>query len=101
MARDTPLHERLGLGPAPARDDRLAFRWIFALLATYAVSMALFYPNSVTNDDEAQYLRQTQLVLEGHSTVLREDPFTGEMEEDLPSTYPLGPALTMAPFVAA
>lgn len=80
---------------------RLAWRILLALLLVYAVAFAAFYPSGVTNDDEAKYLLQTRLLLEGRSTVTKIDPLTGRVFDDVPSTYPLGVALLTAPFVSA
>lgn len=90
---------RLGFGEPGERDDAFAWRCVLAALAVYLVSFAIFYPNAVTNDDESQYLRQVTMVLEGHSSIVQVDAFTGEETELLPSTYPPGLASMMAPFV--
>jgi hypothetical protein len=94
------LLEALGLGDRSA-GGALAWRILLALLLVYVISFALFYPSGgATNDDEAKYLHQARLLLEGRSAVTRIDPLTGEPSEDLPSTYPLGVALLTAPFLA-
>lgn len=100
MIDSSLLLRRLGLGATPERDDPFAMRCILALLAVYAISMALFYPIASVNDDEAQYLRQARLMVEGRSSIPVEDPFTGEIKEVYPSTYSPGTALAMTPFVA-
>ena len=95
------LLSRIGLGPQGGPGDGLAWRLLLVPLALYFLSVAAFYPRAVTNVDEGHYVAQSQLVLEGRSTVLRTDPGTGEQVEHQPSTYPLGTALLMAPFVWA
>jgi len=83
-----------------AGDVRLARRVVVALLLIYVAAFFLYYPNAVTNTDEAEYLRGAELALEGRATVDQIDPFTGEMKRDWPSEYPLGTSLSMAPFIA-
>lgn len=90
---------RLGLGAGPD-DPPFAWRILLVCLALYLASFALFYPRVATNTDEAMYLRQTRLLLEGHSTVINVDPLTGEEVVVTPSTYAVGTAYLMAPFVA-
>ncbi|MDJ0849935.1 MAG: hypothetical protein QNK04_16320 [Myxococcota bacterium] len=80
-------------------DTRLAWRVLGALCALYLAGFALFYPRLAINEDEGHYLRQAQLLLEGESTFRRPDPLTGEQTEVRPSTYPLGTAALMAPWV--
>jgi 4-amino-4-deoxy-L-arabinose transferase-like glycosyltransferase len=93
------LIARLGLAGAPA-DGVFNRRLIALFLLLYAASFALFYPRIPTNHDEANYIRQTQLLLEGRSSVEQADAFTGEMTEVVGATYPLGTALFTAPWVA-
>jgi 4-amino-4-deoxy-L-arabinose transferase-like glycosyltransferase len=95
-----PLLERLGLGTGPP-DARFGWLIVIALLAVYAVCFVAFYPTVPTNEDEAMYLRQTRLLLEGRSTITKTDPFTGEESVEHPSTYVPGTAMLMAPFVDA
>jgi len=90
--------ERLGLfGP---RDARAIDRLLLALIVVYAVSFFAFYPEVATNDDEAMYLRQTELVLRGESTIAQIDPTTRREEIVHPSTYAPGTSFLMAPFAA-
>jgi hypothetical protein len=96
--RSRLLLERLGFGSASA-DARFGWRVILALLLLYLVFFAFFYPDTPTNDDEAQYLRQSVLLLEGRSTITFVDPLTGKEYEKTPSTYSMGAPLLMAPFV--
>jgi len=96
--RSRVLLERLGFGSVSA-DARFGWRVVFVLLLLYAVFFGFFYPNTPTNDDEAQYLRQTVLLLEGRSTITVVNPFTGKAREKPPSTYSVGTAYLMAPFV--
>ena len=91
--------ERIGLGHGPG-DPRFAWRLVLAGCAAYLLGFALFYPQSITNDDEAMYLRQTQLLLEGRQTIHVTNPLTGEKLTHDPSKYPVGTAALMAPWVA-
>lgn len=103
MAFDLPgpsrasFARRLGVfGPG---DPELVRRIVLAMLALYAISFGLFYPGTVTNDDEAMYLQQARLVFAGQPTITQIDPFSGQELEIYASTYPPGTALLMAPFV--
>jgi len=96
--RSRLLLERLGFGNASA-DARFGWRVVVVLLLVYAVFFAFFHPDTPTNDDESQYLRQTVLLLEGRSTITVVDPLTGKAWEKTPSTYSVGTAFLMAPFV--
>lgn len=92
------LLERLGLG-ATAPDMRFGWRIVAAVLAIYAVSFAVFYPQVATNDDEARYIRQAQMILAGTARLPKIDPLTGATTELQPSNFPVGTGLLMAPFV--
>jgi hypothetical protein len=92
--------ERIGLGHGPG-DPRFARVLVWIGCAAYALGFALFYPQAITNDDEAMYLRQTQLLLEGRQTIQVTNALTGETLTHDPSKYPVGTAALMAPFVAA
>jgi len=94
-----PLLERLGLVRG-AFDPRFAWVVVACVVAIYVASFAVFYPRGATNHDEANYIRQTRMVLEGRSSVIQEDPFTGVEKTVVLSTYPLGAPLLMAPFAA-
>jgi hypothetical protein len=91
--------ERIGLGAAPP-DDRLARRIVLVACLLYGVGFLAFYPNSVTNDDESGYMRQTLLLLEGKSSIPKLNALTGETEDFFPSKYPYGTALLMSVPVA-
>ena len=83
LALDARLHRipcvaRFGLGSRPG-DPRFAWRAVFAVLLAYAVAFACFYPSAVTNDDEAAYIRQARLALEGRTDLERIDPLTDEI----------------------
>jgi len=93
------LLRRLGLGDGPA-DLRFGWRIVAALLAIYAVSFALFYPEVPTNVDEAAYISQAVMLLEPEAEVIQIDPFTGDEVSMVLDTYPLGTALITAPLVA-
>lgn len=88
-------------GPLGLDDPRRAWQVIAALLVLYLVGFACFYPRVVMNVDESQYVHQTLMLLEGRSTIEVTDPLTGETFEKRPSTYPIGTALLMAPWVAS
>ncbi len=98
--RAEALLDAFGLGGGRG-NPRLAWRLVLAILLFYALSFAAFYPRVITNSDELQYINQAQLVLRGHPTVTKTDPFTGETSEIWPSTYSVGSAFLMAPFVWA
>ena len=91
--------ERLGI--FGRGDARTVLILLLASLAIYTISFLAFYPEIATNDDEAMYQRQAQLVLRGASTVAQINPLTGVSVETSPSTYGPGTAYMLAPFVAA
>lgn len=93
------LPEKLGLD-GDGWDARTTRRLIGALVLLYGVSFAAFYPRVAINDDESEFIRETRLLLEGTSTIVQVDPFSGEQVEVMPATYPLGTSLLSAPFVA-
>ncbi len=80
---------------------RLAWRIVLALCLLYAAGFAAFYPRIASVEDEAQYLRQARLLLEDKPTVVRIHPLTGQEEEFRPSTYAVGTAALLAPFIWA
>jgi 4-amino-4-deoxy-L-arabinose transferase-like glycosyltransferase len=80
---------------------RLAWGIVLALCLTYAAGLFAFYPRLAINDDEAMYLRQARLLVEGSPTVVRIHPLTGEESEFRPSTYAVGTAALLAPFIWA
>jgi 4-amino-4-deoxy-L-arabinose transferase-like glycosyltransferase len=98
--RSAPGRDLARLGEGQAR-RRSAWRIVLALCLLYAAGFALFYPRIPTNDDEAMYLRQAQLILQGRSSVFRIDPFSGEVRAFLPSSYAVGTAALMAPCIWA
>ncbi len=100
MARARALLERLGFAGGPG-DTRLAWRLVLALLLLYTLSFAFFYPRVATNSDEAQFIQQTRLLLEGTVTASVTDPFTDRTFESWAATFPVGTAALMTPFIAA
>ncbi len=94
-----------------ASDSSAAWQWLarprtgwallLAVLGVYALAFCVYYPSTPTNYDEAMYLRQAQLLADGRSYVMKIDPRSGAEVAHYPSTYALGPALVMAPFVRA
>jgi len=96
-ARD--LLDRVGLGEASV-DVRFGWCIVLAVCALYAIAFLAFYPNAITNDDEAMYLRHARIMLEGRASVVKLDALTGETVDHFPSQYPIGTAAMMAPFVA-
>ncbi len=82
-------------------DLRLAWWLVGGIVFLYVASFALFYPAVATNTDEAEYLRQTLLLLEGRSTVVNENPLTGDRVDHTPGTYSIGTPMAMAPFARA
>jgi len=93
------LASRLGLFGG-GEDPALARRVVLGLIAVYALSFALFYPQMATNDDESSYLRQARVMLTGKPTVSQIHPATGRSVELLAGTYPPGTALAMAPLMS-
>ncbi len=89
--------------PAFRWPESLRPAWLLLLLccSVYLLGFALFYPRLAVNDDEAQYIRQASLLLRGTATIELADARTGEAQTVRPSTYPLGTAALMSPFVAA
>ncbi len=94
------LPRRFGLGPGPA-DAAFGWRLLLAVLAIYAVAFAAFYPRAATNDDEARYVQQASLFLEGVTSLERVHPLTGERIAYWPSRYPVGTSAALLPFVWA
>lgn len=72
-----------------------------ALCFVYAAAMWAWYPQLPVNDDESQYIRQARVLLEGRSTIELRDPWTDEIRMWRPSSYPIGTAAVIAPFIAA
>jgi 4-amino-4-deoxy-L-arabinose transferase-like glycosyltransferase len=92
--------DRVGLGEASA-DVRFGWRIVLAVCALYVLAFLAFYPNAITNDDEAMYVRHAQIMLEGRASVVPKlDALTGESVDHVVSRYPIGTALMMVPFVA-
>lgn len=80
-------------------ETRTAWRIVCAVTALYAAAFFAWYPNAFTNYDEGMYIRQGILMADLRSSVQKIDPRTGESIDHYPSTYVIGPALMMAPFV--
>lgn len=91
---------RLGLG-GEAPDARFAWVLVAVFLSLYVMSFAAFYPRYATNHDEAHYIRQARLLLEGTSAVVQIDPVTGAERSKVMGSYPVATALITAPFIAA
>jgi hypothetical protein len=89
------------LGDRIAGDTRFAWRIVLAVLLIYVASFAVFHPVVVTNMDEAAYVRLAQFLSEGSTRGRQMDPFTGRWMDVLPSTYAVGTAALMTPFVWA
>ncbi len=81
--------------------NHLAWWVIVFLIAAYSVAFLMFYPKTLTVDDEKIYVNQARTYLQGSTTITQVDPFTGETTQILPSKYPVGTSLLMAPFVWA
>jgi 4-amino-4-deoxy-L-arabinose transferase-like glycosyltransferase len=76
--------------------------WILlAVVATYAASMAAFYPRAISNIDESSYVAQAQAFADGEARRYWENPIAGLPNPYRPGDYPPGTALLMAPFVFA
>jgi len=99
--RARELLDRVGFGET-STDVRFGWLIVLAICALYALAFLAFYPNAVTNDDEAAYLRHARIIVEGRaSAVIKLDALTGEPVDHVVSRYPVGTAAMMAPFVAA
>jgi hypothetical protein len=72
---------------------------LVALLALYGAGLAIFPPPVALVSDEAQYIRQAVLYSQGHRFDQVRDARTGELHQQLASTYPPGTSLLQAPFV--
>ena len=82
-------------------EPRTAELVVAAVLALYALTFFAFYPVAPTNDDEAKYIQQARLLLQGTTTVELIDPKNGATIPFQPSIYPVGTALVISPFVWA
>lgn len=89
---------RLGFGDGPG-DVRLAWLCVLAALGIYLLVFAVYYPVAPTNTDEASYIQQARMLLEARTSVLRIEPLSGETAVVSAARYPLGTALSLAPFV--
>lgn len=85
----------------PSQGNRFAWPVIFFVVAAYSSAFILFYPRTLTVDDERAYVSQARSYLQGSTTISQIDPFTGEVTQIFPSKYPVGTAMLMAPFVWA
>lgn len=85
----------------PHGGTRLSWQILAVLLALYTASFFSFYPTSAVNEDEAMYIRQARLLVEGRASLDKLDPLTGAEQVYLPATYPIGTAVIMSPFVSA
>lgn len=94
----TGLARRIGSGRL-LDDTRIAWILVFALVSIYVAGLFAFYPRTFTNTDEAMYVRQARLLLQGTTVDSKVDALTGATVEDRPSQYPVGTALTLAPFI--
>jgi len=81
-------------------DVRFGWSIVLVVCALYAIGFLAYYPNAITNDDEAMYMRHSRIVLEGRASLPKLDAQTGETVEHVVSRYPVGTAAMMAPFVA-
>ena len=70
-----------------------------ALMALYGAGLAVFPPPVALVSDEAQYVRQAVLYAQGLTRDQVRDAITGNIREELPSTYPPGTSLLQTPFV--
>ena len=80
-------------------EPRQAWRLLLALLAVYALFFALFYPAAITNDDEAAFIRQAEMLADGKLVVSVIDPLTDGQVDWRPGGYAPGTSLLAAPFV--
>jgi hypothetical protein len=100
MMRFRSFADRVALGGETV-DRRLAWRILAAIAIAYSVGFFAFYPQVVTNDDEAMFMEQARLLVRGETSVTKIDPFTGESSEYSPYQYVVGTAALMAPFMLA
>jgi len=79
-------------------------RWrlvgIVLALAAYVLAFSLFYPSVLTVSDEAAYVEQASAFASGRTTVSMFDAATMRDVPVLPSSYPPGTSLFLAPFMA-
>ncbi len=74
--------------------------WAALALAAYVLAFAAFFPTVLTISDEAAYMRQAAAFAQGRTTISQTDAATGEARQILPSDYPPGTSLLMAPLIA-
>ncbi|HTA71441.1 MAG TPA: hypothetical protein VK776_24310 [Bryobacteraceae bacterium] len=70
-----------------------------AIVLLYALGFILFFPKALTNFDEVSYVRHAAAFAAGRVTVDTVDPYTGEHQSILPSSYPAGTSALMVPFI--
>lgn len=92
--------DRVALGGETV-DRRLAWRIVAAIVIAYGIGFFSFYPQAVTNDDEAMFIDQARLIAMGATSVTKLDPFTGESSEYTAFQYVVGTASLMAAFMWA
>ena len=80
-------------------EPRHAWALLIALLGLYSIAFLAGYPSVITVSDEGNYIREARLLLEGTTSQMRPDAFTGEIRAVTTILYPIGTALLMAPFV--
>ena len=81
-------------------DDGTAWWIVGALVLIYAASFLVFYPRTITVIDEMSYVQQSQILATGVRTEVVTHPLTGEeTDREIKTFYPLGTALTLAPWV--
>ena len=89
------------IGQTPAVRHLGGMRTVWVTLALYAAAFLCFFPKAITNYDEAFYVRQATAFSAGHATIDVVDPLTGGRRAALPSYYPLGASILMAPLAWA
>lgn len=96
------LLARLGLDGSDA-DAVLVRRIVATLLLLYALGFVIWYPSPyATNTDEALFLTQAKLLIQGTTAAEKVDPFTGESYEFIHHRpYANGFPFLMAPFLWA
>ncbi|RIK62368.1 MAG: hypothetical protein DCC64_10610 [Planctomycetota bacterium] len=88
-------------GPTDAGVARQPMMGVWLALGAYVLAFSLFYPQVLTISDETSYMRQAWAYAQGHATVEALDPASLKVVQVLPSDYPPGTSLLMAPLMAA
>lgn len=83
---------------APAAADTPTIG-VWVAVCVYLLVFAWFFPSVLTISDEAAYMRQARAFATNSAAVSEIDAFTGAQVRVLPSDYPPGTSLLMAPLM--